>query len=385
MHIAIFDYMVKATNPVGSCHLHVIGELSREHDVTVFATEFESSGRASAKFLRIPAPKRPLFLLFVSFHVLAPAYYWLHTWWHKIAFDAVQSVESNTLLGTVVYSQFCHRAYLRDHWRHTQPMGLRRWARWLDHKLHAVMEPLVYRRAAIIVVPCQGLAREMVEVYGEAVRSKIRVIPNPVDVRRMRPPQTFDRRNFRASLGFAAEDLVLAFVALGHFERKGLPLLLAAIRAVAGERTKLLVVGGLPLLVQQYRQRIAIMGISEQVRFVGMQRDIRPYLWSADMFAFPSAYEAFSLASLEAAAAGLPLLVPPLHGVEEFLLDGKNGWCVPRTSEAFADKIAFGLEHRDVLQEMGRNAAESAEQYNIERFMDRWRALYMELAISCAR
>jgi glycosyltransferase involved in cell wall biosynthesis len=42
------------------------------------------------------------------------------------------------------------------------------------------------------------------------------------------------------------------------------------------------------------------------------------------LFAFPTAYETFSLAGFEA-AAGLPLIVTPVHGIAEFLRDGRNG------------------------------------------------------------
>jgi glycosyltransferase involved in cell wall biosynthesis len=70
----------------------------------------------------------------------------------------------------------------------------------------------------------------------------------------------------------------VAFVALGHYERKGLPLLLDALRRCDDPRLKLVVVGGREDLVEAYRKRVDRMGLSQRVVFTEMQPDVRPYL-----------------------------------------------------------------------------------------------------------
>src|SRR5260370_24154789 len=169
---------------------------------------------------------------------------------------------------------------------------------------------------------------------------KIRIISNPVDLKRLRQPPEFDRAAFRRQLGFSGTDTVLAFAALGHFERKGLPLLLEAIARVARRDLGLIVVGGEERLIAEYKRRVRLLGIQNQVRFVGMQCDLGPYFWAADGFAFPSSYETFSLVSFEAAAAGLPLLVTRLYGVEELLVHGMHGFELPRDPEGIAEMLA---------------------------------------------
>ncbi len=76
------------------------------------------------------------------------------------------------------------------------------------------------------------------------------------------------------------------------------------------------------------------------VKFVRTQKDIRAYLWAADALTLPSHYEVFPLVALEAAAAGLPLLVTRLNGVEEFLRDGENGLLMQRDASGVLDCIA---------------------------------------------
>src|SRR5919108_685447 len=99
----------------------------------------------------------------------------------------------------------------------------------------------------------------------------------------------FDYRVVRTNpVGLHDEDVVVVFTALGHFERKGLPLLLEAMQRLADPRFKLVVVGGQPSLVKAYRSSAATMGLDGAVRFVGMQDDVRPFLWAGDLFALPS-------------------------------------------------------------------------------------------------
>ena len=103
MRIAVFDYRVTATNPCGSCHLRMLRDLCGEHEFVVFATEFENPCPGRIEFVRVPAPRRPLALLFVAFHVLAPMCYAWHRLRTRKRFDLVQMVESNLLGGSQDY------------------------------------------------------------------------------------------------------------------------------------------------------------------------------------------------------------------------------------------------------------------------------------------
>lgn len=225
-----------------------------------------------------------------------------------------------------------------------------------------------------IVVPSRGMARELAAEYPR-LSGKVQILPNPVESARMRPPAGFDRESLRAELGIAPAELAVVFVSLGHFERKGLPQLLEALALVP--LLKLVVVGGRPGLISAYRRRAEKMGLGGRVRFVGMQCDVRPYLWCADLFAFPSFYEAFPLVALEAAAAGLPLLVTPMNGVEEFLAEGGNGFLVAHTPEDIARGLERFLELSPAQRRaMGAAAQRSVECYSAERFVSAWREIY---------
>lgn len=376
-NVAIFDYRIIPTNPIGSCHLRMITGLCQEVNFTVFAVEFANPCPEKIRWVRIPAFKRPLALLFLCYHLLAPLYYWFYRIKHRVRFDAIQMVESNLSFGDISYSHFCHRAYLREQWGKAKVKGLRGWLRWLDHWLHAVVEPYLYRGVGKIVVPSQGLARELRREYPWTA-DKIQVIPNPVNLDRMIPPEEFNRDARRNELSLAKDELALVFIALGQYERKGMPLILEALKKLRWAKTRLLVVGGEADLIKNYRARVAEMGLHERVTFVGMQQDVRPYLWMSDAFVLPSYYEVFPLVSLEAAAAGLPLMITPLNGVEEFLVDGKNGLLLDRSIEGLERGIIklMGLPPETRL-DMGEQARRDVSKYSVENFILAWQGFYL--------
>ncbi len=94
------------------------------------------------------------------------------------------------------------------------------------------MENFAYPRAKQVVVPSRGLARELQAEF-PYIKDKLTVLPNPINLARLQKPAGFDRQAFRHNLGIDDRDLVGLFVALGQFERKGLPLLMQAL-ATAG-------------------------------------------------------------------------------------------------------------------------------------------------------
>jgi glycosyltransferase involved in cell wall biosynthesis len=192
-------------------------------------------------------------------------------------------------------------------------------------------------------------------------------------------PGEFDRPAFRHRLGVEDQDLMALFVALGQFERKGLPLLLQALATAGTERVKLIVVGGEADLIARYSEQAAKDNLGDRVKFVGMQSDVRPYLWSSDVFVFPSLYETFSLVTYEAAASGLPIVVSHLYGVEDLLQDGDNGFLIETTVAGVREGLqrVLALSPAD-RQAMGQRARLAASSVSEEHFVDAWRAFYLQ-------
>ncbi|NYZ16687.1 glycosyltransferase family 4 protein [Azospirillum sp. RWY-5-1] len=372
MRIAICDFKTTPTNPIGRCHIQMMQALCDEHEFVVFAPEFENPRPDRIRWVRVPTPLRPLALQFVVFFVLAP----LALWWDRLRtgrrFDAVISVESNIPRADVVHAHFCHRAFIRGDRDWSGPR-LQSWARRIDHHLRSLTEPFTYGTCRSVVACSDGLRRELEETF-PWLAGRVTVIANPLFLDRLARPAGHDSTADRARHGFGPGDLVLVFAALGHFERKGLPLVMQAMARLKRPELKLLVVGGRDDTVADFRERAARLGLEGRIAFAGMQADIRPFLWLADGFVFPSQYEAFSLVSYEAAAAGLPIVVSRLHGVDEFARDGDTALVVERTAvsltAALERFVTMGAAER---RDMGARAAAAVSGFTPDRFVQRWR------------
>jgi glycosyltransferase involved in cell wall biosynthesis len=379
--ISIFEYIVTKTNPIGSCHLRMLSGLLSDWKATVFAVEFENPDSSRVEFVRIPAIKRPLFLLFLTYHLLHPLFYLFYKIRTGKKFDIIQTVEGNSFLGNVRYPHFCHKAFLAERWRQSRsPMLIRRAASYLNHKFHAICEEVIYRLSSTkaVVVPSSGLAKELEKYFGRCLRGKIFVIPNPIDYARYEKPNGFDREAFRSQLGLSRDDIVVIFTAVTQFERKGFPFILEALRQNHSQDIKLLVVGGNKGRVKYYSQQARALGIDSSVRFVGQVEDVRPYLWSADIFVFPSWYEVFSLATLEALAAGLVLVVSPVHGVTDYIVDGKNGILVDHDAESIARALKLLGSDSALRKSLSIAARETARQFDVKHFQNRWIKFYQD-------
>jgi len=108
--------------------------------------------------------------------------------------------------------------------------------------------------------------------------------------------------------------------------------------------------------------------IEDHVRFVGVQRNVNPFLHAADIFCLPSRYEALPLAIPEAYRAGLPVITSAVGGCPEIVRDGVTGLLVmPERPEALADALVRLLKDDSGRQRMGTEA----KQYG---FSDRFDA-----------
>lgn len=379
--IVVVDMAVAPDSPAGSCVLAEVQGLAAHFDVTVFSERFEPSESGGIEFVRVHAPRRPVLLRYLAFHLSVPLHY---LWWRLRGGRAacVQATQGQLPGAGVCYAHFCHRAYLKHHWHKSSVRGVRRLARFATHSFNAWCEAGAMRWARLIVVPSSGLATELATEY-PAWAAKVRVIPNPVAIDHFRRPLVFDRETQRVAHGFRGAHLVLGFMALGDFARKGLGLLLQAMASLpADERSllRVLVIGGQAGEIAEFRALAAQLGVAHAVCFVGMQSDVRPFLWASDVFAFPSAYETFGLAVVQAAAAGLPVMVcNGLHGVEEFVVDGHNGWSIARERDAIMVWFGRLMAERDLLPRMAAAAVESARPYDRQTFQARWLLLIESL------
>jgi glycosyltransferase involved in cell wall biosynthesis len=81
-----------------------------------------------------------------------------------------------------------------------------------------------------------------------------------------------------------------------------------------------------------------------------------------DVFIVASTEDGTPNPALEAAACGRPIISNAIGNMPELIVDGWNGFIVPRKIGAYIEKIKYFKENRDELIRMGKNARKSIEE-----------------------
>jgi glycosyltransferase involved in cell wall biosynthesis len=215
---------------------------------------------------------------------------------------------------------------------------------------------------------------------GAVPRYKIRYISNGVDTFRFRPDPDI-RARVRTTLG--VKDAFM-WLAVGRFQpQKDYPNLLQAFtQLVSQEREALLVIAGDGPLRPLMETLALDLGLKEQVKFLGLHRDVPDLMKAADAYVMSSACEGMPMVLLEAAATGLPIVATNVGGNSEVVMDGRTGFLVPpkdprALAEAMLRLMRLPYEIRQKMGQAGRAHVEA--HYALERVVDQWEALYYEL------
>ena len=210
------------------------------------------------------------------------------------------------------------------------------------------------------------------------VRRDIRVIPNFLDCAEYR--RRFDP-NLRARLCPPGQiDALLVHVS--NFRPvKRVDRVIDTFRLVRQQaRARLLLIGDGPVR-EDIEQRVAELGLEDEVMFVGEQHDLVPWLSVADLFLLPSAQESFGLAALEAMACEVPVIASNVGGLPEIIEHGVTGLTYPPDAvEQMAQGALALLDDRGRRAQLAYAAAEMVRtKYCVERVVPMYEEAYRDV------
>lgn len=120
--------------------------------------------------------------------------------------------------------------------------------------------------------------------------------------------------------------------------------------------------------------------VSDQILFLGYRDDIKELLKITDVAVFPSYREGLMIAGLESLASGTPIITANRKGINDYTLNGKNGYLFePDDSKKLAEKINFLYENPKILEKMGEYAYKSVEKYDQEEVKEIMGKIYAEV------
>jgi glycosyltransferase involved in cell wall biosynthesis len=189
---------------------------------------------------------------------------------------------------------------------------------------------------------------------------RIVLVPYGVDASRFQDPEGSQRAEVRRALGISPTARVVLFV--GRFvERKKPQVVVRALQLVRSRDPN---VHGILIGDGELMPRVReAAGSDPGIHLVGAVAfsELPRYYAAADAFTLPSIGEgSISLVVLEAAAAGLPLVLTLDSSGQSPIFDsGKNGVLVDLDDpESLADAILVALEHRDAYGAFSRGLVE---------------------------
>jgi UDP-glucose:(heptosyl)LPS alpha-1,3-glucosyltransferase len=346
--------------------------LRRGWNVTVIARSCAVPPQEALTFIRLRSPSRPVSVALLADFLLGSVAVARH---RSGLVHTINPIVANRV--DVIHTHFSEPEFRESRIararRRTLPYRLNS---WLAASISLLLERLCYRPGRVRQVVCvsKGL-REATARWYPQVADRLSAIPNGVDL------AAFDRsddeaRSARAEVGVPDDALVALFVG-GDWHRKGLRHAIDGI-AVADGWT-LIVVGAGDR--REFDGQIAAHGLQDRVLFVGRQADPARWYGAADALLAPSYFEGFSLVLLEAAAAGLPVIVPPMGGADELVEDGVNGWLAPRDGSAIGERLRRLAAEPELRAAMSSAARRSAQPFDWDSIVDRFEALYRMLSV----
>ncbi|TXE02401.1 glycosyltransferase [Algoriphagus aquimarinus] len=104
-------------------------------------------------------------------------------------------------------------------------------------------------------------------------------------------------------------------------------------------------------------------------------------LLSSDCFLFPSWYEGFSGALVEAMMAGIPIIASDVPMNLEAITPGQNGIVFPvKNIDSLKSQMQFAIENPEQMEEFGKNARMTAiQRFDIEKIAKEYEGVLLEV------
>jgi starch synthase len=245
-------------------------------------------------------------------------------------------------------------------WQETKARLMRTYASWLpDGRRAANDEARLHRKrremelADLVLAPCH-FAEATIRV--DFPHKPVALAPYGVDAAFWSPAADAPRGD------------KLRFVFAGQISlRKGIPALIAAWRKASLRDAELELVGAWHLAE---RERAALPpGVTHRPPCA--PEELRARYRVADVVVFPSHFEGFGLALVEAMACGLPALASDAGIAPEIVSPSSGRVIAAGDVDALVENLRWFAAHRDELGPMGKAARTQAELYTWPRYRAR--------------
>jgi glycosyltransferase involved in cell wall biosynthesis len=348
-------------------HSRYVTELAErfrgKHDVHVFANTFGDDTRGIVKH-HVPALRQTALTTILSFYAMAATRVGAN-------FDVVHAQGLVVPRADVITAHISNARWLEGR-RHLEGGNVS----WKEKLFGATVIPLerhAYQsQHATVVAVSDLLARDIKTTYGRTGQTV--VIRHGVDFQQFNPGvRDRLRPAMRTELGLADGDVLHLFV--GDL-RKGFAQAIAAMPQVSGR-----LLGVSRTDPTQMLTRANELGVGNRVRVAPLTDRIERYYAAADVFVFPTPYDAFGMVITEAMACGLPVVTAATAGAAEIIEHGRTGLVIQDPTDVVALTTHLQSLEADAAERrrIGDAAAEMMRTHSWDSVASETMALYERL------
>ena len=133
---------------------------------------------------------------------------------------------------------------------------------------------------------------------------------------------------------------------------------------------------------ESLEHKVRLLNLEKNCFLHGRVSNPNEVLLDASICGFPSKYEGFPLALTEAMSVGLPCIgYKSCTGINEIIIDRKNGFLVDGGIDDFADKMRLLMKDKELCMSMGENAIELIKSFSPQFVYDEWEDLIKRILV----
>lgn len=216
--------------------------------------------------------------------------------------------------------------------------------------------------------------------YQGIQKGKSIVIYNGIDTDYFSQSSGYDEREVRKNLGFNKDDFVIVICATFRKVKQHSVLINAVSQLrIKNIPVKLLLVGD-GAEKDFILRSIQKVKMEEDITLVGFQKDVRPFISAADVFALVSSTETFSMAILEAMSLGKAIVASKVGGTSEQIEDNINGFLFEPGNETELAEKMYDIYSSRKYKQMGKASKEKVNSFFSEKTMlEKYEDLFTKL------
>ena len=112
---------------------------------------------------------------------------------------------------------------------------------------------------------------------------------------------------------------------------------------------------------------------SNNIHLVGKIKDVSKYYEDCSLLLMASETEGWGMVLTEAGSFGIPVVMLNINGLEDIIVNGKNGFILDRNDlDGMADRVVSTLRDKEFYDFMSQNSLDMAKRFSVDKIIDRW-------------